>query len=114
MQISGLHTPTSEAPTPTAQPSAPQPEAGRPSATARPAPAEDMPRLPAGTNTESEAPQPRDIGLRLRVDRELNRVVAQVLDRGSGEVIRQVPPEELLDLAKSVRKLIGLALDETA
>lgn len=49
--------------------------------------------------------------LRLSVDRELDRVVARVVDSESGEVIREVPPEELVELAKTLRALMGQLLD---
>lgn len=52
--------------------------------------------------------------LRLSVDRELDEVVARVVDSESGEVIREVPPEELVKLAKTLRALMGQLLDRRA
>jgi flagellar protein FlaG len=52
--------------------------------------------------------------LRLTVDRDLDRVVARVVDSESGEVIREVPPEELVQLAKTLRALMGQLLDKRA
>jgi len=40
--------------------------------------------------------------LRFRVDTDVNRVVVQVLDAQSGEVVRQIPREEALQLARDV------------
>lgn len=38
--------------------------------------------------------------LRFRVDTDVGRVVVQVLDSQSGEVVRQIPREEALQLAR--------------
>ncbi len=51
--------------------------------------------------------------IRLEVDRETNTVVAKVIDRDTGEVIRQIPPEELLKIAKSLEQA-GLLLNREA
>ena len=39
--------------------------------------------------------------------------MVQVVDRNSGEVLREAPPEEFLDLAVRLREMVGLFLDET-
>jgi len=39
--------------------------------------------------------------LKFRVDSDVGRVVVQVLDSQSGEVLRQIPREEALKLARS-------------
>ena len=51
--------------------------------------------------------------IRLEVDRETNTVVAKVIDRDTGEVIRQIPPEELLRIAKSLEQA-GVLLNREA
>jgi len=47
------------------------------------------------------------------VDRENGEIVAQILDQ-NGEVIRQIPPEELRELAERFRRLQGLLFDQEA
>jgi len=47
---------------------------------------------------------------RLRFDEESNRIVAQVLD-DNNEVIRQLPPQELLDISARFNRLEGLLYD---
>lgn len=43
----------------------------------------------------------RDVGLMLKIDKDLdNRIVVQLLDKVSKEIIRQIPSEEVLELAK--------------
>lgn len=41
-------------------------------------------------------------GLQFRVDRELNRVIVSIVDPSDGTVLRQMPSEEALRLAKAL------------
>lgn len=43
-----------------------------------------------------------------------NAVVVQVTDRESGELVKQFPPEEVLDLRKKLDELVGLLFDGKA
>lgn len=51
-------------------------------------------------------------GTRLRVDESTKRVVAQIID-SNNEVIKQIPPEELLTLAAKSREIEGRLFDRT-
>ena len=55
-----------------------------------------------------------DPQLKIEVDRETERVIVKVLEQKSGEVIRQIPPEELLELEKYLSSPKGLLLQEQA
>jgi flagellar protein FlaG len=57
---------------------------------------------------------PQRMEVRMRVEADLNRVIARVVDSETGEVIREVPPDELVDLAKRVQALIGAMFDKRA
>ncbi len=48
---------------------------------------------------------------RLHLDKESNRIVAQVLD-DNNEVIRQIPAQELLDISARFNRLEGIIFDE--
>jgi uncharacterized FlaG/YvyC family protein len=48
---------------------------------------------------------------RLFLDEESNRIVAQVLDENN-EVVRQLPPQELLDISARFNRLEGILFDE--
>ncbi|MDK2743996.1 MAG: flagellar protein FlaG [Nitrospira sp. BO4] len=52
--------------------------------------------------------------LQIKVDDETERVVVKVVEQKSGEVIRQIPPEELLKLDKYLSSPKGLLLSEKA
>ncbi len=55
-----------------------------------------------------------DSQLEIHVDDETERVVVKVVEQESGEVIRQIPPEELLELEKYLSSPKGLLLQEQA
>ncbi len=50
--------------------------------------------------------------IRLDVDDELHRVIIKLIDKETGEVIRQIPPEELIELAKKMKDIEGLFVDK--
>lgn len=55
-----------------------------------------------------------DPRVKLTVDRDLNRVVIKVVNSDSGEVIRQIPPEEMLRIQRFFHDRSGLLLKEEA
>lgn len=48
------------------------------------------------------------VNLRFNLDKETGIQVIQVIDAKSGELVRQIPAEELLKIAKALRDLKGL------
>ncbi len=48
------------------------------------------------------------------VDKETNQLVVRVSDPETGELLHQIPPEELLKLASQLGEMMGLFLDEIA
>lgn len=52
------------------------------------------------------------IGLRFSIHEETERIVVQVYNRKDNEVIRQIPPERVLNLVAQIQQMIGLLLDE--
>ncbi|HHX88068.1 MAG TPA: flagellar protein FlaG [Firmicutes bacterium] len=53
-----------------------------------------------------------NIGLRFSIHQETERLVVQVYDRRDNEVIREIPPEKVLNLVAQIQQMIGLLLDE--
>jgi len=51
--------------------------------------------------------------LKFRVHDGTGQLMVQVVDRNTGEVLRETPPEEFLDLAVRLREMVGFFLDET-
>lgn len=51
-------------------------------------------------------------GTRLRIDKATNRIIAQIMDRDQN-VIKQIPPEEALEIAARLREFRGHMFDES-
>ncbi|WP_306535742.1 flagellar protein FlaG [Geobacter sp.] len=75
-------------------------------------PAEQEERAKAAAEKINEFIQSFTRDLQFTVDRDTDRVVLKVLDRTSGEVIRQIPSEEALKIAKALDELKGLIITE--
>jgi flagellar protein FlaG len=53
-----------------------------------------------------------DFRLNFSVDPDTQTVVAKVVNAQTGKIIREIPPPELLALAKSMKEMEGLLFDE--
>ncbi|WP_447527353.1 flagellar protein FlaG [Vreelandella sp. TE19] len=49
----------------------------------------------------------RDRGVEFEVSEEASRIIARVIDRETGDVIRQIPSEEVLEVAKRIEEMKG-------
>ena len=67
-------------------------------------------KLPA--TAASEVPEPGIRQLAIRKDPEIDRVVVQVLDAKTGEVVRQIPSEEWVRHLKRLKGAKGLFVDQ--
>jgi flagellar protein FlaG len=67
-------------------------------------------RTPAAE--QIKLPEFRETELSFRIEEGLNRVVVQVIDSKTKTVLRSIPPEELVKLAKHFRATRGVLLDE--
>ena len=52
--------------------------------------------------------------LQFMIDQDTGQTVIKVIDSSSNEVIRQIPPEELLRLAKTLRRMEEVLLSDSA
>ncbi|MBI5092490.1 MAG: flagellar protein FlaG [Candidatus Hydrogenedentes bacterium] len=52
-------------------------------------------------------------GVRLRVDQESSQVIVQLIN-DKNEVIKQIPPEEMLQIAARMRELEGMLFNKQA
>lgn len=50
--------------------------------------------------------------LKFDVHEETNRIFVQVIDSATGEVIREVPPVQILDMLAKIYEVVGLLVDE--
>ncbi|WP_275886944.1 flagellar protein FlaG [Thiohalospira halophila] len=51
--------------------------------------------------------------LDFRVEEDIDRTVVQVRDRENDEVIRQIPSDEMLELARNMERIRGLLFNES-
>lgn len=54
------------------------------------------------------------IGLQFEFDKESEQMIARVVDISTGELIRQMPSEEMLQVARTLDKLQGLIFQRAA
>jgi len=53
------------------------------------------------------------VGREYRVYDKLGKVYIRVYYKDSGELIREIPPEQIIEMAKKMQELAGLILDQT-
>lgn len=53
-------------------------------------------------------------GLHFRIHEDTEQIVVEVINKESGEVIRQIPPEYVLDVLAKIDELLGVFIDERA
>ena len=52
-----------------------------------------------------------NVDLSFSVDRSSHQVVVEVKDAKTGEVIRQIPSDEMLRVAQNIQTMVGILLD---
>lgn len=52
--------------------------------------------------------------LQFSIDEDSKDIVVKVIDQSTKEVVRQIPTQEALDIAKSLDKMRGLLIHQTA
>lgn len=52
--------------------------------------------------------------LSFEVDENTGKNIIRVIDSESGEVIRQIPPQEMLDIVSKLKSVIGVLFDREA
>ena len=52
--------------------------------------------------------------IKLRIDENHDRIVTQIVDPENDEIIKQIPPQELLEIMSRLKQLVGVLLDREA
>lgn len=78
----------------------------KPEETSRATPPPDEPAKP------EPAAGYKPYSLSFRFEKELNRVVVKVIDPETGEALREIPPESVIEVLKQLRKAPGSVVDE--
>jgi len=79
-----------------------------------PDPAKQEARVPSSKERPIQLPEFAGHDLSFRHDEELNRIIVQVVDSETREVVRTIPPEEVVNTLKNIRRAHGALLDEEA
>ncbi|MBW1739575.1 MAG: flagellar protein FlaG [Deltaproteobacteria bacterium] len=56
----------------------------------------------------------QNIGLEFAVDGGTGRIKVTVLDKETGEIVREVPPQQVLDLMAKIDEMMGILFDHRA
>jgi len=62
----------------------------------------------------NESMPPSAQSLEFELDEDSKKVVVKIVDQSTKEVVRQIPTEEALEMAKSIDKMQGLLIRQTA
>jgi FlaG protein len=80
-------------------------------------PEDPKPREESKRASTIETPDPppsnfKPYALSFRFEKELNRVVVKVIDPATGELLREIPPEAVIEALKQLRRAPGALVDE--
>lgn len=50
--------------------------------------------------------------LQFKVHEDTNRLMVQIIDLSTREVLKELPPEEMLDLSARIQEMVGILIDE--
>lgn len=70
--------------------------------------------LNSAVNTTNKFMMALSQNLQFSIDKDTSRVVVKLMDVSTKEVIRQIPSEEMLTIAKALDKLQGLLIRDKA
>lgn len=65
-------------------------------------------------NSAAPAAEAPSYGFGLRVDEGTREVIAVIVDRETGKVVREIPSEDMRTASKVIRNLIGPLVDKVA
>jgi flagellar protein FlaG len=89
----------------------PAPSAG---VAAQPKSAVDKEQLEAAVKELNKSYGTMNTGLEFSVDKEAHETIVKVVDQSTKEVLRQIPSEEALEMAKALDKMQGLLIQNQA
>jgi flagellar protein FlaG len=72
---------------------------------------EDVKKISEFLNSSSSV---FNLSIRFKVAEESDKIVISVFDKETDELIRQIPSQEILDLASRLNEMVGVLFNETA
>jgi flagellar protein FlaG len=55
-----------------------------------------------------------NVSLSFQINEDIDRVIVSVTDKTTDEVIRQIPPDEIIRLAERLHEMVGVLFNQTA
>ncbi len=77
-------------------------------------PAEEEDKLKDAAEKANEFVNAMNLGFQFSVDKDTKQVVCKVVNKQTGELIRQIPSKEMLEIAKALDILQGLIIRKKA
>ncbi len=77
-------------------------------------PSEEEEKLKTAAEKANEFVNAMNLGFQFSVDKDTRQVVCKVVNKQTGEVIRQIPSKEMLEIAKALDILQGLIIRKKA
>jgi flagellar protein FlaG len=74
------------------------------------APAPDLAEVAQAVKNLNKSMQAQAQDLEFSIDEDTSRTVVKLIDKSSGEVLRQIPSQEALEIAKALDQSIGLLI----
>lgn len=93
---------------------APQPAESAAAPAAPATPEKQRQEIESATKAVREFVQPITNNLEFSIDDDTGKTVVKVMDTSTKEVIRQIPSEEILEIARALDRLQGLLLRQKA
>jgi flagellar protein FlaG len=70
-----------------------------------------MEDLQQGVERLNDTAQTFNTGLRFVIHEETERIMVQVIDRDEDKIIREIPPEKILNIVAQIQNILGLFVD---
>ena len=74
----------------------------------------DPARIDTALKKVAEALRTTSISVQFEIDHTTNKIVTKIVNNANGEVIRQIPTEEVVRMADAMAQLKGLLVRQTA
>jgi flagellar protein FlaG len=71
-------------------------------------------QLEAAVKEVARIVQPKASNLDFAIDKDSGKTIVRITDRQTGEMIRQIPSEEMVDLARNLDRMQGMLMKQKA
>jgi len=69
-------------------------------------------KLDKAIQVANDAFKEMNVGFRYTLDKNINRQIVQVVNTQTGEIIRQLPPKEIINMLTRMYDMLGILVDK--